>query len=84
MANTLSTPFKSGIDNTPPSPHAHDGGVYNHHNVPVVDKPATPGPDGVDFKFFEDGPGLTGSPAALATPMGTAIPGIGHGFKGGK
>lgn len=82
MADTLNSPFKRGIDNTPPNPKAHDGGVYNHHNVPVVGKPATP--EVIDFKFYEDGPGLSGSPAALASPMGTAIPNIGHGFKGGK
>lgn len=83
MSKTLNTPFQSKHD-PPPTAHERSGGVYNHNNVPVVDKPATPGPDGVDFLFYADGPGLTGSPAALASPMGTAIPNIGHGFKGGK
>ena len=83
MADVLNTPFKSKHD-SPPSPHEKDAGVYNRNTVSCVSKPATPGPDGVDFLFYQDTPALKGSPAALATPMGTAIPNIGHSFKGGK
>lgn len=81
MSKTLNTPFTS-LHDSPPNPKTHYSGDYNANNVPVVGKPATPGC--IDFKFYESGPGLNGSPAALATPMGTAIPNIGHAFKGGK
>lgn len=52
---------KSGLSSTmgsvPPGPGGHargqDKGVYNHHNLPVVDKPADIGPGDLDLKFFD-------------------------------
>lgn len=58
----------------PPSPHAKGQGAAG---VDCIDNPEDT--EVLSTVFYQDG--LSHSPAALASPMGTAIPGIGHGFK---
>lgn len=82
MSKALNSPFTHDMGIVP-TPGPNSTGSFDKNNVPVVGKPATPGD--IHFKFYETGPQLGGAtPAKLAGPMGTAIPDVGHGFKGGK
>jgi hypothetical protein len=75
MSSPLNTPFKS--DPFSP-PGAHENEDTSGMAPDCVNNPSDVSVLG--FVFYQKD--LKGSPAALATPMGTAIPGIGHGFPG--
>lgn len=68
----ISTPFRDAFG-PPPGPHDNASAA---NTVECVNQPSDTSV--LSEKFYEEQ--LKGSPAALASPMGTAIPGIGHGF----
>ncbi len=71
LSSTFNCPY--------PAPSVHEG-ADGKHNLAVVGKPEDTSV--LSTVFFQ--PNVKGSPASLASPMGTSIPDIGHGFKGGK
>jgi hypothetical protein len=73
IMSKLTSPFNGDVKPAP-SPHAKGQG---QSGVACVDNPEDTSV--LSTVFYQDG--LSHSPAALASPMGTAIPGIGHGFK---
>lgn len=79
MKSTLSSPFQHDMKPAP-SPHSR-AGVSQAGNPGCV---ATPSDDyGVlSAVFYVKTPALEHTPAALNSPMGTAIPGIGHSIRG--
>ena len=82
MPAKISSPFHGDVKPAP-SPKGGAPGIYNENCYPeVVNKP-----DDVEVVkelFYVHGPALDGSPAKLASPFGTAIPNVGHGFKGDR
>lgn len=54
---------------------AGDAGVYDRHTTPVMSHPRDRGAGVVPDKFFET---MKGSPAALASPLGTSLPNPKH------
>lgn len=65
-------PFSGDVK---PAPGAKEHANGNNYGVSELNQPADG--DVVGFKFFEDADALKGSPAALATPHGTATESIG-------
>jgi hypothetical protein len=72
MSAKLTTTFQNAFG-PPPGPHEN---ASNANTVECVNQPSDTSV--LSEKFYEEQ--LKHSPAALASPMGTAIPGIGHGF----
>lgn len=72
MKGPLSTPFTHAPQNDVGATHT---GIFNHHPTPSVSKPRDLGPGDTSVKFFEDVPHKK---AALDTPFGTAIEGLGR------
>lgn len=75
MSLKLTSPMSHDIC---PAPGTHENADTAGMAPDCVNNPASPAV--VGFVFYQKD--LHGSPAALATPMGTAIPGIGHSFPG--
>lgn len=70
----LNSPFQGDMKPAP-SPHAMANG--NHSEISELNKPEDTSV--LSTHFYDET--LKYSPAALATPMGTAIPNVGKGFK---
>lgn len=72
-------PVSSPMKSVRPAPGvAGAPGTYDKHETPELSTPHSKGKDTLPLKFFEK---VEGSPAALSTPMGTAIEGLGRGKK---
>lgn len=66
MSDKIRSPFSGPA---PPGKKGYEG-VYNHHKLGVVSKPADKGADDLPLKFYTEAPSLKAKPSnAVRSPM---------------